>query len=354
MFKKILLKICTYTSGLLIVSVCLILITSKLYGVEKGETEKDKFEIVALGTQGGVYSDNLSAFLIGLEDQAYSVACDAGTLLTGIERTINKGNFAQLPVPKDYDLSDTGYVLREHIKAYLISHAHLDHIAGLIIASPEDTKKPIYALDGTIQTLVNHYFNWQAWPNFGNQGLQPQLKKYAFTSLKPGKWLSIPNTAFRVSALPLSHSGRVSTAFVVKHKQDLIVCVGDTGPDSVENTDNLKALWQFISPSVSEGHLKAIIIESSFTNETPDNKLFGHLNPKYVNQTLLTLSEEIDAPEILMDLPVIISHIKPSLQKGMKVEQQVLEQLQSNNPLKVNYILPKQGQRIKLGSLHRK
>ena len=45
---------------------------------------------------------------------------------------------AAVTVPADTDQSRAGYVLTTRIKGYLISHAHLDHVAGLIIASPDD------------------------------------------------------------------------------------------------------------------------------------------------------------------------------------------------------------------------
>ncbi|MDT0596161.1 3',5'-cyclic-nucleotide phosphodiesterase [Glaciecola petra] len=326
--------------------------SSTAYAIIKNNAmPTDSLDILVLGTEGGVSSDNLSAFLIGPNDQSYSVACDAGSLLTGIESAVSQRNFSNISVPQDYPLSKAGYVLREHIKGYLISHAHLDHIAGLIIASPEDTKKPIYGSENTIGLIRDHYFNWQAWPNFGDQGNKPHLNKYDFQTLQNKQWQSIPNTSFKVAALPLSHSGVESNAFVIEYKQDLIVCLGDTGPDSVEKSNNIKALWQFIAPSVNKGRLKAIIIESSFTNDTPDDKLFGHLTPKYVNQSLADLAKEIKTPSLLTNLPVIISHVKPSLKKGANIELQMRSELASSNTLKVNFILPKQGQRIHLYAL---
>ena len=77
-------------------------------------------------------------------------------------------------------------MLTTRIKGYLISHAHLDHVAGLIIASPDDSKKPIYALPSVAADLADTYFNWKAWPNFTDRGKAPQLKKYALSDLAAG------------------------------------------------------------------------------------------------------------------------------------------------------------------------
>ena len=71
-------------------------------------------------------------------------------------------------------------VLGRYIKGYLISHSHLDHLSGLIINSPEDTAKNIYALADCIETFKSRYFTWKSWANFGDEGETPQLKKYHY------------------------------------------------------------------------------------------------------------------------------------------------------------------------------
>ena len=58
-------------------------------------------------------------------------------------------------MPAEVALSRVGYVLTTKIKGYLISHAHLDHLAGLIIASPDDSNKTIYALPSVAADLVS-------------------------------------------------------------------------------------------------------------------------------------------------------------------------------------------------------
>ena len=303
------------------------------------------FDIVALGTDGGVNSHNLSAFLIGPHRQNVSVACDAGSLVSGIQSGVNAGNFANISPPADYPYSLSGYILREHIKAYLITHAHADHVMGLIVASVDDTNKSIYALAPVLQILQSSYFNWQAWPNFGNTGAAPQLGKYAYQTLQINTSYSIANTPMTVTALPLSHSGVMSTAFVIEYKNSLVVCIGDTGPDSVEKSDYLKKLWHFIAPALQQKQVKAIIIESSFTNEKPDKQLFGHLTPRYIHEELQVLAKIAGDSALLQNLPIIISHIKPSL-KREQVSQKIAEQLESENTMGINFIIPEQGQRF--------
>jgi 3',5'-cyclic-nucleotide phosphodiesterase len=123
------------------------------------------FDVVALGTGGGVDDGNLSGMLIQPAGDHRAVACDAGTLVNGLRVARGKGAFGRTPPP----LAD---LLRWRIRGYLISHAHLDHVAGLIQASPDDDAKPIYALPSVNAVLSSHYFNWRAWPNFGDRGLR--------------------------------------------------------------------------------------------------------------------------------------------------------------------------------------
>ena len=98
-----------------------------------------QFVTIALGTAGGLTEANLSSYLLAPAGSTEFVALDAGTLLTGLHQAQRKGNLADLEVLPDSPLSIEGQALTQHIKAYLISHAHFDHIAGLVLNSPDDT-----------------------------------------------------------------------------------------------------------------------------------------------------------------------------------------------------------------------
>ncbi len=165
------------------------------------------FDVVTLGALGGIEDGNLSATLIHPHDDGRAVTCDAGTLVNGLRVANEKGAFDDVQVPADSPLSRVGYVLTDRIKAYLVSHAHLDHVAGLVIASPDDVAKPILALPSVNAALVESNFNWLAWPNFSDRGKAPQLKKFALHDLTPGTATAIKDTKMSVTAFPLSHGG---------------------------------------------------------------------------------------------------------------------------------------------------
>jgi 3',5'-cyclic-nucleotide phosphodiesterase len=303
----------------------------------------DGFDIVSLGGLGGIQDGNLSAYLIHPHDDDRAVTCDAGTLVNGLRVADEKGAFDAVKVPADSQMSRVGFVLTNRIKGYLISHAHLDHVAGLVIASPDDSKKPIYALPSVSTALVDTYFNWQAWPNFSDRGKAPQLKKYPLEDLKPAVATPLQDTKMSVTAYPLSHGGVESTAFLIESDGEAVLCFGDTGPDAVEKTTKMHDIWSAVAEKVKQHRLKAILIESSYTSDRPDGQLFGHLTPKWVLASLREL-DQLAGGKALKDLPIVVSHIKYSLTREQP-QKKMLEELEAGNDLGVRFLDPQQGSR---------
>jgi 3',5'-cyclic-nucleotide phosphodiesterase len=306
-------------------------------------TAAEGFDVVVLGGLGGIQDGNLTSFLIHPHGDGRAVTCEAGTLVNGVRVADEKGAFSGITVPADSNLSRVGYVLGTMIKGHLISHAHLDHVAGLIIASPDDSKKPIYVLPSVGVDLVETYFNWRAWPNFSDRGKAPQLKKYAIEDLKPGVATPIKDTAMTVTAFPLSHGGVESTAFLVESDGEGVLCFGDTGPDAVEKGTRLRDVWTAVAERVKQKRLKAIVIEASYMSDRPDNLLFGHLTPRYVLEALREL-DKLAGGNTLKEFPVVVSHIKYALTKEQP-QRQMLQELEAGNDLGVRFVVPEQGSR---------
>jgi 3',5'-cyclic-nucleotide phosphodiesterase len=312
-------------------------------GLSQGKT----FELIVLGDSGGIQDGNLSAFLLrNLKDSHY-VALDAGTIVYGINIALEKKAFANLLIKKDKKLSTAGSILHHHIKGYLLSHGHLDHVAGLLIASPEDSNKPIYALESVNQTMNNSYFNWQAWANFTDRGIPPLLNKYSVIDLLPQQTIKVKDTQLNVTAFSLSHP-QESTAFVIEYQNNLFVYFGDTGPDEVEKRGKLDTVWRYLAKQMQSKNLKGMVIEVSFDNERPDNLLFGHLTPKWLLSGLNQFHRLVGNKAKLQDMQVIISHIKYSLKSGLDPKIKIQQQLIQGNKLGFNFVIAKQGQRIVL------
>ncbi|WP_375322398.1 hypothetical protein [Aliivibrio logei] len=104
----------------------------------------------------------------------------------------------------------------------------------------------------------------------------------------------------------------------------------------------MKTAWSALAPFVKQGKLKGIIIEVSFTNETPDKSLFGHLTPNWLLKEL-TVLENMNGKGSLKDLNVAISHIKYSLKNSEDPKVIIKKQLVEANNLGVNFIFPEQG-----------
>ncbi|MBN9087529.1 MAG: 3',5'-cyclic-nucleotide phosphodiesterase [Reyranella sp.] len=304
----------------------------------------DGFDVVALGALGGIQDGNLSAWLIHPHDDTRAVTFDAGTLVNGLRAAEEKGTLDSLKVPTDTPLSRAGYVLTDRIKGYLVSHAHLDHVAGLVIASPDDGKKPIYVLPSVGAALAETYFNWTAWPNFTDRGKAPQLKKYPIVELAPGAALPLQDTKMTVTAFPLAHGGVESTAFLVECDGDAILYFGDTGPDPVEKTTKMHEVWKAVADKARQRKLKAILIESSYTSDRPDAQLFGHLTPKWIMQSLHELDALAGGNSVLKDLPVVITHIKYALTREQP-QAKMRDELTAANDLGVRFLIPQQGMR---------
>lgn len=310
---------------------CLLLISLNTFSQKE---QKASFQVVPLGVKGGIDEKNLSAYLLAPANAKDFICLDAGTVNAGIEKAIEKKTFKV----------STSEVLRKYIKGYLISHAHLDHVSGLIINSPADSSKTVYATNKCLEMMENHYFNDQTWANFGDAGVGFPLKKYHFQTLNIGEETPLTNTKMTVKAFPLSHVNPFeSTAFLIKNGEDYALYLGDTGPDPVEKSTDLRDLWTAIAPLIKSKQLKGIFIEVSFPNEQPDKFLFGHLTPNYLMQEMHVL-EELAGKDTLKGFKIIITHLKPPTKNIIKIK----EQIKNQNDLGLKIIYPEQGKRFEL------
>jgi len=289
------------------------------------------FSIVPLGVKGGGDESNLSAYMVAPASSNAYVCLDAGTIRYGIEKAVANKVF-NIPAEQ---------VLKKYIKGYFISHAHLDHVSGLIINSPDDSAKTIYGLKSTLETIKTHYFTWETWANFADEGDAPQLKKYHYKALTPDSAIAVANTSMMVKAFPLAHANLTSTAFLLSNGDAAILYLGDVGPDEIEKSDKLHQLWEAIAPLVKNKTLKGIMIEVSFPNAQPDKTLFGHLTPNWLMREMDDLAK-LTGTGALKGFNLIITHVKPPQTNIVKLKQQVRNQ----NKLGFNLIFPEQGKAI--------
>ncbi len=281
------------------------------------KAQKPVFKVIPLGVKGGGDESNLSAYLVAPDGDEGFICLDAGTVRAGIQQSINRKVLT----------GTAEKILQENIRAYCISHPHLDHLAGLIINSPDDTKKNIYGLPFCLNIVADKYFSWKSWANFSDLGETPRLGKYHMVEMTLQKKYPVENTSMTLEAFPLSHSSPYqSTAFLVGHNDAYLLYLGDTGADTIENSTNLFSLWQKIAPLIVAKKLKGIFIEVSFADDQKKEQLFGHLTPQLLMLEMQKL-ETIAGINSLKNFPVMITHMKP----GGDREQQIRKQLTSSN-----------------------
>lgn len=291
------------------------------------------FHIVVLGCMGGALESNLSGFLVATNDVSSFVALDAGSLLTGIEKAMERGNLSAVSSKE---------ILVNHVKGYLISHSHLDHIAALVINSQVDEKKGIYALDETIDHLRDHIFNGQIWPNYGNEG-DRAIGLYHYHRLTEGKESPIEGTAFQVAPFALTHGRQCgSTAFLLEAKGRYLLYFGDTASDGASKEKRLLPIWQRIAPLVDRGELKALLLECSYAHSEAEHAMHGHLDTHMMIEELRVLASFCHS---LRSLKVIVTHRKQTFLKPDRVSL-IEKELTQLNDVGVEFIFPTQGQKI--------
>lgn len=305
------------------------------------------FEVLPVGVYGGLKDGNLSAYLLKpIESENYA-SLDGGTLVNGLDVAMDKQSIRPFNAEE---------LLQKHIPAYLISHAHLDHLMGLVMAQPElQEQQTIMAREETMQALQKNLFNWSVWGNFGDGGVIPHLNYQRYQTMPLLEWVAIPDTEMQVKTFPLSHSGMAASAFLVRYKTDYILYFGDTGADSIEKSSNMEYIWKEIAPLIRRNRLHGIMLECSFLNSQPDNKLFGHLKPSLFMSELRQLASIVNPSDIknsLRGLPVVVTHIKPRLSdfsnpKG-DTDKQIINELSQENDVGVELIKPEQGSSITL------
>lgn len=223
------------------------------------------------------------------------------------------------------NLRTTSYLLDEHIlldggtgvgdltleqmrdiRHLVLTHAHLDHIAGfaLMLSSIYDSVDhtiQIHAPQTVINALKNSLFNWQVWPDF-SQLPSPEAPIIKFNSVNETKPFLIDD--YQIEAVALSHTVE-SYAYLISHNNSHLCFFGDTGP-----TDKV---WQRINQS---GIDYAVIVEVSYPN---DKKQLAADSGHYTAELLAT-----DLAKLTKKPKILIQHLKPG------VEDVVIEECKVN------------------------
>lgn len=72
-----------------------------------------------------------------------------------------------------------------------------------------------------------------------------------------------------------------------------VLIFGDVEGDSISMNPRNLHIWQEAAPKIAFGKLKAILIECSYDDSRPVDRLFGHLTPSFLIQEMTVLAEEV-------------------------------------------------------------
>ena len=194
------------------------------------------------------------------------------------------------------------------IEHAIVSHAHLDHIAGLVYLTETlafcevGAAVTISSIDPVINTLRAGVFNNALWPDFSKIP-HPDVPVVKYRTLVEDVEQRVGD--LWVTPVPVSHTVP-ATGFIVHDGSSGVIYSGDTGPT--------EALWR--TARGLQG-LRAIILECAFPNRLgPLAQVAKHMTPALIQRELDKLPP---------DIPVWIFHVKPQFHEEVSEELARLE-----------------------------
>lgn len=196
-------------------------------------------------------------------------------------------------------------VQRQQIRDVVISHPHLDHIAGLPLFIDDlfatlTSPVRVHAQPDIAHVLERDIFNWSIYPRFSELNNQhgPVLE---YRTFEHGGWFSVAHLKLRAASVnhPTGASG-----FLVDDGDVTVAITGDTAETS-----------EFWSICAEARNLRAVLVECAFPDELEElARVSRHLTPARLRDELSKLKAEC---------PVYVINVKPMYR------EQVIQQLKS-------------------------
>lgn len=160
---------------------------------------------------------------------------------------------------------------KKSIRDVILTHAHLDHIAGLPLFIDDlfaDLEIPIsvFATEDVIEIIERDIFNWEIYPNFAELTNQNgAVLKYR--PFETGEDFAVKH--LRVKSVKVNH--KVPTVgFVISDNKTTFAISSDTS--------EMDGFWDVVN---AEKNLAALLIECAFPDELEElAQVSHHLTPK--------------------------------------------------------------------------
>ncbi|KAI6129131.1 cyclic-AMP phosphodiesterase [Pisolithus croceorrhizus] len=264
------------------------------------------FDIVVVGSGGGVDETNLSGYLLKPCDASWDdgiIALEAGSGHGALGHILKRNPTLFGPVTADDDPSKriTPFTVYSKVQCFLITHAHLDHISSLVVSAGTmgGGRKFIYGSPQTLKDLET-VFSGRIWPRLAGYDEDDPVYRLIYRALHAdGKYKSVSQNV-SVRSMTVSHgesdSGGVyeSLCFFIKHipSRHEFIFFGDVEPDSISIKPRNVDVWRAAAPKIPHD-LSTIFIECSYPAGRPTETLYGHLSPDHLAQEMLNLATEV-------------------------------------------------------------
>jgi cAMP phosphodiesterase len=189
---------------------------------------------------------------------------------------------------------------RSNIRDVVLTHSHLDHIAGLPIFIDDlfpilTEPVRVHATQEVIESLEEHIFNWKIYPRFSE--LENDFGNVIqYHEILPAVEFDLRDLT--ICAIPVNHKVQ-SNGFLIRSGKACVAMTGDTA--------QMDEFWQKINEA---GRLKALLIECAFPNEFEElSSISHHLTPNKLSYELQKLTIETDA--------IYVVNIKPAYRNAI-------------------------------------
>ena len=189
------------------------------------------------------------------------------------------------------------------LRHIFVTHSHMDHVLSIpllvdtLFSELVEQPLKVHARAETIQTLKQHMFNWQLWPDFTElpDKKSPVLK---FIEMNPGDEVLVGDR--RIEMVDVNHTVPAS-AYIVESPASTFVYSGDTSTNDT--------LWTRLNQL---SRVDFMVIETAFSNDEIElAKLAKHYCPSLLAADLEKLKHQ---PKIG------ISHLKPGAEDDIFIQ----------------------------------
>jgi cAMP phosphodiesterase len=188
----------------------------------------------------------------------------------------------------------TTAVQKEQIRNVILTHAHLDHIAGLPLFIDDmfvslDEPVRVYATKEVIAILEDNIFNWEVYPKFSElKNKRGAVMRFVQIEIETEIFIK----HLRIKPVEVNH-GVQTVGYLISDDKSNIAVTGDTA-----KTDKF---WDIVNREKSPA---AILIECAFPDELEDLAFKSHHStPSVVQRELKKLKHT--------NCPVYVINMKP-------------------------------------------